>query len=79
MTPELINNHKIIATKEQIANMDRLADLITQLELMCGQKFVVTSGLRTPQLQMQINPAAAKGSAHLTGEAVDVEIGRAHV
>jgi hypothetical protein len=71
MTIEQINNHQLIATKEQIENMTGLAGLVTQLEQSFGKPFQVTSGLRTPQLQMQINPSIKK-SAHLTGEAVDV-------
>lgn len=71
MTIQDINNKKLIATQEQLTNMEHLANCITQLENMYGEPFQVTSGLRTVQMQEKINPNRM-GSAHLTGQAVDV-------
>lgn len=71
MTIEQINNRKYIATKEQLANMAKLAMAVTCLEARMGKSFTVTSGLRSDADQTRINPGAKK-SAHLTGEAVDV-------
>lgn len=71
MKIEDINTHKLIATKAQLNSMEELAIAMTHLEDAFGSKFLVTSGLRTPQMQLQINPTA-KNSAHLSGEAVDI-------
>lgn len=71
MTLNDINNKKLIATQEQLLNMEHLANCITQLETAYGQEFVVTSGLRTEAMQSKINPNRMK-SAHLTGQAVDI-------
>ncbi len=66
-----LNPHKIIATKDQQRNMEILAEKMTDFEDLMGRQFIVTSGLRTPQMQNQINPAN-KNSCHLIGAAVDV-------
>lgn len=71
MNPSHINNRGYILTSGQRANLDRLCLAVSELERLMGVEFVVTSGLRSEQDQMRINPAA-KFSAHLTGEAVDV-------
>jgi len=71
MTKEAINPNNIIETVEQSSNLVKLAGIISRLEDKMGQCFTVTSGLRTPQDQMRINPLAPN-SAHLIGMAVDV-------
>lgn len=71
MTEKEINNHGLTPTSFQLANMVKLAGVITELEQYYGKPFQVTSGLRSKELQAQINPVV-KNSAHMTGEAVDV-------
>jgi hypothetical protein len=71
VTVSQINNEGYITTKEQEANLKRLAFVVTELEELMEKEFLVTSGLRTPQDQLRINPGK-KNSAHLSGEAVDV-------
>lgn len=71
MTSSDINNQKYITTKEQLENLERLADAVSVIEDMMEKKFLVTSGLRSPQDQLRINPSV-RNSAHQTGEAVDV-------
>ncbi len=70
MTPQDLNPKKYITTKEQQANLEKLATVISELENLYGETFVVTSGLRSYADQMRINPRV-KNSAHLTGEAGD--------
>ena len=71
MTVDDINNRKYALTDLQLANIVRLAKVVTELEGSIGYAFTVTSGLRSAEDQLKINPAK-KLSAHLTGEAVDV-------
>ena len=70
MTAADLNPHKIVATKEQLKNMDILAEKMSDFEDLMGRSFLVTSGLRTQAMQNQINPAN-RNSCHLIGAAVD--------
>jgi hypothetical protein len=71
MTIEQLNNFGYILTMDQRANLEKLAATITELEKIIGRELTVTSGLRSDQDQLRINPGV-KHSAHLSGEAVDV-------
>ncbi len=71
MNPEDINNQKYICTQFQKEQLKKLADAVSELEALMDRTFLVTSGLRTPQDQLRINPSV-KNSAHTTGSAVDI-------
>lgn len=62
-------NHPM--TPEVEANLAHLCDVINELEKLSGIEPVVTSGLRSYEDQLKINPGAPH-SRHLTGEAVDL-------
>lgn len=70
MTVKELNNHNLVPTEAQLKNLEKLSFVMTQVEELCGKKFTITSGLRSVELQLKINPQV-KNSAHLTGEAVD--------
>lgn len=71
MTIEELNPKKYELTPDIEKNLLDLAEKITALEMVYGDKFIVTSGLRSKADQMRINPSV-KNSAHLMGMAVDV-------
>lgn len=62
-------NHPLNALQSK--NLEKLAETITELQYICGLQFIITSGFRTAEEQMRINPHNPK-SAHCTGEAVDI-------
>lgn len=66
-----INNRGYILTDLQKTNLEKLCQVVTELQSLCQLPFVVTSGLRSAQDQARINPAV-KNSAHCSGEAVDI-------
>lgn len=66
-----INNQKYITTKLQQEALEKLALAVSEIETLMDREFLVTSGLRTPQDQLRINPSI-KNSSHMCGEAVDV-------
>lgn len=66
-----LNPKGYVLTSTQLTNQEKLLDALNDLQELCQLSFTVTSGLRTPQDQMRINPAV-KNSAHLSGEAVDL-------
>lgn len=55
----------------QSACLRSLAKKLTELEVVSGFKFQVTSGYRTEEEQNKINPAQ-KNSSHRYGQAVDI-------
>lgn len=66
-----LNPNKYILTFNQEENLQRLFSAVSELKSLCKIPFIITSGVRTPQDQLRINPVV-KRSAHLTGEAVDI-------
>lgn len=70
-TIEELNNHKVQLTEEQTNNLKVLIERLSVIREKYGKPFVVTSGVRSIQDQMRINPNAPK-SAHLLGMAVDI-------
>lgn len=71
MTVKELNPHGYQTNEFQKAALEKLAKSVTRIEEACGRKFIVTSGFRTLEDQLRINPAN-KNSAHRTGEAVDL-------
>lgn len=71
MSPEKLNPNKLPVTEIQKKNLEKLAQAVSKIEEEMGKEFLVTSGLRSKEMQLKINPAA-KNSAHISGEAVDV-------
>lgn len=71
MTVEDLNPKGLAIGPLQRENLEALAERVSALEIECGTRFTVTSGLRSVEDQQRINPKA-KRSAHLTGEAVDI-------
>ena len=62
---------EIVPTPEQLANLQRLAELVLEpLRIQLGRPVVISSGLRPAWLNEQIG--GAKNSAHLTGRAADI-------
>ena len=66
-----LNPKKYILTKEQESNALKLCSAINELQSLCEMPFLVTSGIRSVQDQLRINPSV-KSSAHMSGEAVDI-------
>lgn len=66
-----LNPKKYILTKEQETNALKLCAVLNELQSLCEMPFLVTSGIRSVQDQMRINPSV-KNSAHMSGEAVDL-------
>lgn len=66
-----LNSHGYSTTPEIDKNLAVLLDRLHQVEQAYGCPLVVTSGLRSLELQMKVNPKAPK-SHHLTGEAADI-------
>lgn len=71
MTLKELNHKGYVLTKEQQANAEKLCEAVTKLQELCELPFLVTSGIRSMQDQMRINPSV-KNSAHVSGEAVDI-------
>lgn len=71
MTAEDINNHGYDLSEYQEEALQKLAEAVSCLEDAMQRDFLITSGLRTFEDQLRINPKNPD-SAHRTGEAVDV-------
>lgn len=71
MTVDKLNPKRHPINDYQSAALEKLAITITQLEIEIGEEFLVTSGFRSSEDQMRINPGV-RNSAHMSGEAVDV-------
>lgn len=71
MTIEELNPKNYELTPDIEKNLLDLAEKITALEVAYGDKFIVTSGLRSQAEQSRINPGV-KNSAHTQGLAVDI-------
>lgn len=70
-TLDELNPRQHVLTQEQIINLTILIDKISVLRDNYGKPMKVTSGVRSMEDQMRINPKAPN-SAHRTGEAVDI-------
>lgn len=66
-----INPHKYTLTPEQEANVNKLLVIMNKIRDAYGKPMTVTSGVRSMEDQMRINPSAPK-SNHLLGLAVDI-------
>lgn len=71
ITRKELNPAGIILTKEQEANFEKLFIAMNKIRALYGKPMIVTSGVRTQQMQMRINPSNPH-SAHLAGAAVDI-------
>lgn len=71
ITQEEINRRHRAITPEIQANLDILVKRINALESACPIPMLVTSGLRSAEDQMRINPKAPN-SMHTKGAAVDI-------
>ena len=68
---ELLHGHTVIdLTIAQQHNLEELQKRVNVIREAWGKPMIVTSGFRTYQDQMRINPKAKK-SAHMEGKAVD--------
>ncbi len=68
---EEFNPHSLPTTSEIDQNLSDLHEKMNQVRAAWGKPMTVTSGLRSYEQQMKINPSAPK-SHHMTGEAVDI-------
>lgn len=66
-----LNVHGYPTTPEIDANLLILLERINKVRDAYGVPMIVTSALRSLELQMKVNPSAPK-SHHLMGEAVDI-------
>lgn len=66
-----LNPKNYPTTLEIDQNLQTLLDRINQVRTLYAVPMIVTSGLRTLEDQMKINPSAPK-SKHLIGAAVDI-------
>jgi uncharacterized protein YcbK (DUF882 family) len=66
-----LNPRKHRLTQDQQANLELLHKAINKVRSAYGKPMVVTSGVRSVEDQMRINPKAPK-SKHLLGLAVDI-------
>lgn len=66
-----LNSHGYPTTPEIDKNLAVLLDRLNQVRQAYGIPMTVTSGLRSLELQMKVNPSAPK-SHHLMGEAADI-------
>lgn len=71
MTIGELNPHKYVLLTAIEGNLTALARAITRLEENWGSPFTVTSGLRSMEDQLRINPTSMH-SMHLTGCAADL-------
>lgn len=66
-----LNSHGHPTTPEIDKNLSILLERINRVRAAYGVPMTVTSGLRSLEQQMRVNPKAPK-SKHLSGEAVDI-------
>lgn len=66
-----LNPHNYDTTPEQDARLLDLAEKLNMVQIAYGKPMSVTSGLRSLEDQMRINPKAPK-SKHLLGAAADI-------
>jgi uncharacterized protein YcbK (DUF882 family) len=71
ITLDELNPRKHPLTADQQANLELLHNAINKIRAAYGKPMIVTSGVRTVEEQMRINPKAPK-SKHLLGLAVDI-------
>lgn len=62
--------HKV--SSEVLDNLLELFDALSSLESEMGFDLIISRGYSTPKEQMEINPKAPN-SAHISGQAVDIE------
>lgn len=67
----MLNPKNSPLTPVQESNLQKLFEVLVELETLYGTDLIVTSGFRTRDDQMRINPRV-KDSAHMMGEAVDL-------
>lgn len=70
-TKDEFNPKKYTLTEEQDKNLDKLLIAMNKIRAAYGKPMIVTSGVRSMEDQMRINPKAPK-SKHLLGLAVDI-------
>src|SRR5690606_8556270 len=66
-----LNPHNYKLTEEQQNNQNTLYVAMNKIRAAYGKPMIVTSGVRSMEDQMRINPTAPK-SKHLLGAAVDI-------
>lgn len=66
-----LNSHGYPTTPEIAENLAVLLERINRVREAYGIPMIVTSGLRSLEQQMKVNPKAPK-SKHLTGQACDI-------
>lgn len=71
ITKKELNPRGYILTEEQQKNLDLLFIAMNKIRAAYGRPMLVTSGVRSPQDQMRINPSHMK-SAHLLAAACDI-------
>lgn len=71
ITKKELNPTGIILTKEQEGNFEKLFKAMNMLRAYYGRPMIITSGVRTEQMQMRINPSNPN-SAHRQAGACDV-------
>lgn len=71
ITRKEMNPHNYPLTDEQERNQQILFIAINKLRVDWGKPIKVTSGVRSKEDQMRINPSAPN-SRHLTGQAIDL-------
>ena len=71
VTKEELNPHKYKLTPEQEINFHLLHAAVNILRHECGLPFVITSGVRSKEDQLKINPKNPK-SAHTLAAACDI-------
>jgi hypothetical protein len=67
-----LNSHNYPTTLVQSRNLLVLLHSLNIVRKEWNQPMIVTSGLRSPEDQLRINPSAPN-SKHLTGEAADIQ------
>ena len=67
-----LNPHEYSTTEEIQNNLDILLDKMNKVRVAYNVPMIVTSGLRSLEDQMRINPSATK-SKHLYGQACDIQ------
>jgi hypothetical protein len=71
ITMQELNPHNYPVSADKQRNLDILLERINKLRLLWAKPMYVTSGLRTLEDQMRINPKAPH-SKHVIGAAVDI-------
>lgn len=74
ITRKELNPHGYHETEDIKTNLDKLLSSINVIRKLWGKPMIVTSGLRSKEDQMRINPAAPH-SKHLLGAACDIADG----